>query len=83
MTSPTSTPARTPVEAFAYDLPEERIAQVPAEPRDSARMLVDRGPLVPPDHRGVRDLPSLLDPGDVLVGVEQARDCWSTAERSL
>ncbi len=57
----------TPVEAFAYDLPDERIAQVPVEPRDAARMLVDRGPLAPPDHRGVRDLPSLLDPGDVLV----------------
>ncbi len=60
-------PARTPVERFDYDLPDDRIAQVPIEPRDAARMLVDRGPLVPPDHRGVRDLPSLLDPGDVLV----------------
>lgn len=59
--------ARTSVEEFAYDLPEERIAQVPVEPRDAARMLVDRGPLAPPDHRGVRDLPVLLDPGDVLV----------------
>lgn len=57
----------TPVEAFAYDLPPDRIAQVPVEPRDAARMLVDRGPLAPPDHRGVRDLPALLDPGDVLV----------------
>ncbi|HEX7135132.1 MAG TPA: tRNA preQ1(34) S-adenosylmethionine ribosyltransferase-isomerase QueA [Iamia sp.] len=61
------TAERTPVEAFAYDLPEDRIAQVPVEPRDAARLLVDRGPLAPPDHRGVRDLPSLLDPGDVLV----------------
>ena len=57
----------TPVEAFAYDLPTERIAQVPVEPRDAARMLVDRGPLAPPDHRGVRDLPALLEAGDVLV----------------
>jgi S-adenosylmethionine:tRNA ribosyltransferase-isomerase len=57
----------TPVDAFAYDLPDDRIAQVPIEPRDAARMLVDRGPLAPPDHRGVRDLPTLLDPGDVLV----------------
>ncbi|HMJ77137.1 MAG TPA: S-adenosylmethionine:tRNA ribosyltransferase-isomerase, partial [Iamia sp.] len=55
------------MEAFAYDLPEDRIAQVPIEPRDAARMLVDRGPLRPPDHRGVRDLPTLLDAGDVLV----------------
>ena len=57
----------TPVEDFAYELPDGRIAQVPVEPRDAARMLVDRGPLAPPDHRGVRDLPALLDPGDVLV----------------
>jgi S-adenosylmethionine:tRNA ribosyltransferase-isomerase len=55
------------VEEFAYELPEDRIAQVPVEPRDAARMLVDRGPLAPPEHRGVRDLPALLDPGDVLV----------------
>lgn len=57
----------TPVEAFAYDLPDDRIAQDPVEPRDAARLLVDRGPRTSPDHRGVRDLPSLLDPGDVLV----------------
>ncbi|HYI60856.1 MAG TPA: tRNA preQ1(34) S-adenosylmethionine ribosyltransferase-isomerase QueA [Acidimicrobiales bacterium] len=57
----------TPVERFAYPLPDDRIAQVPLEPRDAARMLVDRGPRTPPGHRGVRDLPSLLDPGDVLV----------------
>ncbi|MGI9051053.1 MAG: S-adenosylmethionine:tRNA ribosyltransferase-isomerase [Ilumatobacteraceae bacterium] len=49
-----------------YDLPPERIAQVPVEPRDSARLLVDRGG-APPAHRHVRDLPSLLRPGDVLV----------------
>lgn len=52
---------------FDYRLPEERIAQVPVEPRDAARLLVDRGPGRDPDHRGVRDLPTLLDPGDVLV----------------
>jgi S-adenosylmethionine:tRNA ribosyltransferase-isomerase len=50
-----------------YDLPLERIAQHPVEPRDAARLLVDRGPGRPPDHRRVRDLPDLLDPGDLLV----------------
>jgi S-adenosylmethionine:tRNA ribosyltransferase-isomerase len=53
--------------APTYDLPEAAIAQVPAEPRDAARLLVDRGPGAEPDHRIVRDLPDLLGPGDVLV----------------
>ena len=35
---------RTPVEDFAYPLPDAAIAQVPLEPRDAARLLVDRGP---------------------------------------
>lgn len=51
---------------FDYDLPDERIAQVPAEPRDSARLLVDRG-TDEPEHRLVRDLPDILRPGDLLV----------------
>lgn len=52
---------------FDYDLPEERIGQVPVEPRHDARLLVDRGPGPAPDHRRVRDLPAELDPGDVVV----------------
>jgi len=54
-------------EAFAYDLPEAAIAQHPVEPRDAARLLVDRGPGTEPDDRHVRDLPDLLRPGDLLV----------------
>jgi S-adenosylmethionine:tRNA ribosyltransferase-isomerase len=50
-----------------YDLPQHRIAQHPIEPRDAARLLVDRGDLVPAEHRHVRDLPDLLVPGDLLV----------------
>ena len=60
-----SPPAPLRTADFDYDLPEHLIAQVPARPRDSARLLV-----VGPDRledRGVRDLPSLLDPGDLLV----------------
>jgi len=52
---------------FDYDLPARLIAQTPAEPRDSARLLVlDRatGAL---KHHVFRDLPALLRPGDVLV----------------
>jgi S-adenosylmethionine:tRNA ribosyltransferase-isomerase len=52
-----------------YDLPEELIAQVPAEPRDSSRLLVAAGAaqrLWLADRR-FADLPALLGPGDVLV----------------
>jgi S-adenosylmethionine:tRNA ribosyltransferase-isomerase len=51
---------------FDYELPPERIAQTPIEPRDAARLLVDRGD-APPEHRHVHDLAELLRPGDVLV----------------
>lgn len=50
-----------------YELPDEAIAQTPAEPRDSARLLVDRGPAAPPEDATVRDLPGLLQPGDLVV----------------
>ncbi|MGJ8478931.1 tRNA preQ1(34) S-adenosylmethionine ribosyltransferase-isomerase QueA [Sphingobium yanoikuyae] len=54
------------VDLFDFDLPAENIALRPASPRDSARLL-----LVPGDgameDRIVRDLPSLLRAGDVLV----------------
>jgi S-adenosylmethionine:tRNA ribosyltransferase-isomerase len=53
------------VDLFDFDLPADRIALRPASPRDSARLLrVDGGALS--DH-AVRDLPSLLRRGDVLV----------------
>ncbi|MBV8084241.1 MAG: tRNA preQ1(34) S-adenosylmethionine ribosyltransferase-isomerase QueA [Chloroflexi bacterium] len=50
-----------------YDLPQELIAQMPAEPRDSSRLLVihrDSGEL---EHRVFRDIGDYLGPGDVLV----------------
>lgn len=49
-----------------YHLPTELIAQVPVEPRDSARLLVDHGSTAPRDAL-VRDLPQFLRDGDVLV----------------
>ncbi len=50
---------------FDFDLPEDRIALRPVEPRDSARLLVVReGGL---EDRIVRDLPEFLQPGDALV----------------
>jgi S-adenosylmethionine:tRNA ribosyltransferase-isomerase len=57
----------TGTEVLDYDLPDAAIAQVPADPRDSARLLVDRGPSQPPEHLTVADLPSLVGPDDLLV----------------
>lgn len=53
------------VDDFDFDLPPELIAQAPAEPRDSARLL-EVGTHGCTD-RIIRDLPQLLGPGDVLV----------------
>ncbi len=52
---------------YDYELPPERIAQHPIEPRDAARLLVDTGPGSAPRHHHVRDLPGLLRPGDLVV----------------
>jgi S-adenosylmethionine:tRNA ribosyltransferase-isomerase len=54
------------LDEFDYHLPEERIAQTPIEPRDSARLLVDRGSSAP-EHRNVADLDTLLHDDDLLV----------------
>jgi S-adenosylmethionine:tRNA ribosyltransferase-isomerase len=50
-----------------YGLPEQLIAQTPIEPRDAARLLVDRGAGSAPEHRSVADLPDLLRPDDLVV----------------
>jgi S-adenosylmethionine:tRNA ribosyltransferase-isomerase len=52
------------VDMFDFDLPAERIALRPAEPRDSARLLLVGNEL---SDRTVRDLPMILQPGDCLV----------------
>lgn len=52
------------VSQFDYELPPGRIAERPAEPRDSARMLVLDKEL---RDAGVIDLPDHLEPGDLLV----------------
>ncbi|MDP7066690.1 MAG: S-adenosylmethionine:tRNA ribosyltransferase-isomerase, partial [Acidimicrobiales bacterium] len=52
---------------FEYELPESAIAQVPATPRDSAKLLVDRGPDHLPQHLTVASLSDHLYAGDVLV----------------
>ena len=54
------------VDLFDFDLPPERIALRPAQPRDSAKLLiVDENGLR--RHAVLRDLPRFLRAGDVLV----------------
>ena len=52
---------------FDFELPEELIALRPANPRDSARLLVVRGPAGRLEDRSILDLPQLLNAGDILV----------------
>lgn len=56
--------------SFDYELPEPFIAQVPAEPRDSAKLFDATGEGLGPDrwtHRRVSDLAEVLHPGDSLI----------------
>ena len=54
---------RVRISEFLYELPDELIAQIPLGPRDSARLL--RG--VDLSDWNVRDLPELLESGDLVV----------------
>ena len=53
--------------AFDFELPDDLIAQHPAEPRDRSRLMVVRREAGRLEHRSFGELPDLLDPGDVLV----------------
>jgi S-adenosylmethionine:tRNA ribosyltransferase-isomerase len=55
------------LEDFDYALPVERIAQRPAQPRDSSRLMVLDRTSGSIQHRGFRDLPTLLTRGDALI----------------
>ena len=52
---------------FYYDLPEERIAQTPIEPRDSSRLLVYDKEKKTITDKIFRDVVDYLQKGDVLV----------------
>lgn len=52
---------------FFYDLPKELIAQEPAEPRDSARLLCVGRKNGEISHHIFNELPKLLKKGDLLV----------------
>ncbi len=53
------------IDEFAYALPDELVAQYPAEPRSSSRLLVDLDGTVA--HHHTADLPQFVRTGDVLV----------------
>ncbi len=56
------------LDAFDFDLPEDRIALRPASPRETARLLtVDPAAPASLGDRHIADLPELLAPGDVVV----------------
>ncbi|MBI5953200.1 MAG: tRNA preQ1(34) S-adenosylmethionine ribosyltransferase-isomerase QueA [Chloroflexi bacterium] len=52
---------------FDYHLPESSIAQTPAEPRDSSRLLVLNRATGDVEHKTFRDLSLILFPDDLLV----------------
>lgn len=82
------------VDLFDFELPQDSIALRPAEPRDAARLLLVR-PGEPFADRVVRDLPDLLEPGDVMVfndtrvipaqlkGIRQRGEASATVEATL
>ena len=55
------------VDAFQYELPQELIAQHPAEKRELARLMVLPPRTGAPAHRTVADFPDLLPPGALVV----------------
>ncbi len=60
-------PAGLRLEDLDYELPEELVAQAPAEPRDASRLLVCRRAGGSLHDRVFNELPELLREGDVLV----------------
>ena len=55
--------------SYFYDLPEELIAQTPAEPRDSSRLLVFHKDSNNMEHKIFRDIVDYFKSGDVLTFV--------------
>ena len=57
----------TKTAAYDYELPKELIAQDPAEPRDSSRLMVVHRKDGATEDRIFRDITEYLNPGDLLV----------------
>lgn len=52
---------------FDYDLPPDRIAQTPVEPRDASRLLLLNRKTGALQHKIFRDIIDQLNPGDLLI----------------
>lgn len=60
--------APLPLSLFDFDLPPALVAQHPAQPRDSSKLLVlPPGSTAAPEHRIFHELPGVLRAGDLLV----------------
>ena len=60
-------PTALSVKDFDYDLPKELIAQHPAEPRDSSRLMIIDREKDAVEHKIFRDIIDYIRPEDVLV----------------
>ena len=63
----TDTPHALKTSDFNYDLPDALIAQAPLPERSASRLLLVPPAPAPFGDLGIRDLPALLQPGDLLV----------------
>jgi len=54
-------------DTFNFEIPPERIAQTPAARRDESKLMVVRRSTGAIEHHVFRDLPGVLNPGDLLV----------------
>ncbi|MEM9664721.1 MAG: S-adenosylmethionine:tRNA ribosyltransferase-isomerase, partial [Bacteroidota bacterium] len=52
---------------FKYEYPKSLVAKYPAEPRDSARLMVLHRDTETIEHRHISDLPDYYGPGDVML----------------
>lgn len=67
LTEGINTPDYSKTSTYDYELPNELIAQEPAEPRDSSRLLVVNRENGTTEHKRFKDIVSYLKPGDLLV----------------
>lgn len=63
----TSERASLALSEFDYDLPKDRIAQIPLADRDQSKLLLVDRPAATLSHKTFKDIPKLLRPDDVLV----------------